>query len=115
MVSADKYHILLRDEFLPISHTMFDPQHVYFSGGIFDTELEAFMDRLEAADCGLGCSSLDAYLKCWTWPKAYGNASTLCSRGYVQGCASTYLSVAPVMREWVGSVVMSVGMCSSRG
>ena len=52
--AQEKYHPLLRDEFLPISVIMYDIQHVYLCDGIFDGEVQAFMDRLEESDCGLG-------------------------------------------------------------
>ena len=71
----EKYHPILRNEFLPISSIVWDPLHVYFSDGIWEIETEEFLDRLEALKCSLGYAQLDAYLHEWTWPKAY---ATVC-------------------------------------
>jgi hypothetical protein len=106
----EKYHPLLRDDFLPISTIMFDPQHVYFSEGIFTVELSCFFDRLEAADVGLGFEAVDAYLRSWIWPKAYTSGANIFKKGKLQATASQLVSAAPVIKKWVQSVPQRAGV-----
>lgn len=105
----EKYHPILRDEFLPISTISWDPLHVYFSDGMWDTETEKFVDSLEALQCSLGYAELDAFLQEWTWPKAYATGAHICKLGKLQGPASSYMSAAPVVAKWVTNVVIPSG------
>ena len=70
VAANDKYHPILRDE-RKLSTVVFDPQHVYFAGGVFEVEAKAFFDRIADADCNLDVDSFHEYMQAWTWPKCY--------------------------------------------
>ena len=107
----ERYHPLLRDEFQPISTIVFDPQHVYFCGGPFEVEAQAFFDRLEASGSGLGFQAFHEYAQRWTWPGGFASGKNCAKKGHWHGTASEYLSVAPVLEQWVNAVVMPAGVC----
>jgi hypothetical protein len=111
-VSANvRYHPLLREEFKPISCIVFDPQHVYLCGGVFDGECQAFFERLEEDDSGLGFAAFHAYATEWVWPKGYANGKSCAKKGRWDGTASEFLSVVPVLAKWVTDVVKQAGVC----
>jgi hypothetical protein len=107
----ERYHPLLREEFKPISSIVFDPQHVYLCGGVFDGECQAFFEHLEEDNSGLGFAAFDAYATEWVWPKGYANGKSCAKKGRWNGTASEYLSVAPVLAKWVNDVVKQAGVC----
>jgi hypothetical protein len=107
----ERYHPLLRDEFKPISSIVWDPQHVYLCGGIFEVECQAFFAALEKADCGLGLVAFDTYSNEWCWPAGYAKGDACARKGSWHGTASEYLSVAPVLAKWIHSVVQQAGLC----
>ena len=85
-----------------------DWMHCYLQNGIFNTELDALLYRLEPHD--LGIDVLDRYLNAFSWPKAIPSAVKICRdlkhdlRNYPNGSASEMLSLLPVLTKYVSDV-----------
>ena len=115
-------HSWLQDEGLNVQAMdiiAFDVMHCWCQGGVWEIELEAFMNELSKH--GHGGRQLHLYLHQFVWPKAYATGRDIC-KGSVQdravnkdvrpsGAASEFMSAAPAVRKWVEDVVGKKGLC----
>jgi len=104
-------HNLFADEELGlglVSIISFDWPHNMFVNGIFVRECDALMILLERHN--LGVSTLAGYLRFWRWPGGYAGAAQICDTGRVNGSMSEYLSLYPVLIEFLHKVVPA-GIC----
>ena len=109
VAANEKYHPILHDEF-KLPSIVFDPQHMYFAGGVFEVEAKAFFDRLADADCNLDVDSFHEYLQTWAWPKCYATGKDVAKNGEFNAPASSYLRCAPVLAKWIESVLVPAGI-----
>ena len=88
---------------------MWDWFHTYLSDGVFVQEINAFLKELEPH--GLGISQLDAYLQVWQWPRGFAHGRRVCRhdddtlRSTLNGTASEFWSLVPVLQNYVKNVV----------
>jgi hypothetical protein len=75
--------------------------HVWCIDGIFERELRATMQAIQADSTGrepmLSWSDMDAYLQRWSWPKQFASGANVCETKTYQATASETLSVCPVL------------------
>lgn len=93
----------------------YDWPHNLFIGGIFVIETDALM-KLLGDEEGLGVPALNVYLGQFQWPKGYASAKSIAETGRVNGQMSEYLSLVPVLREFLKMVPVgsaAQGACDS--
>ena len=96
-------HIVLdsRLRYKAISSLFFDTMHVWCIDGIFERELRATMQAIQADSTGrepmLSWSDMDAYLQRWSWPKQFASGANVCETKTYQATASETLSACPVL------------------
>eukprot|EP00959_Pyramimonas_sp_CCMP1952_P468222 9492860-Pyramimonas_sp.AAC.1 len=85
--------------------------HCYCVDGTLVKEVSEFEERL--ADHGLGGAYLNQYMQLWRWPNAYAHARQVFRKHADHspaGSASEYLSLCPVLAQYVRGVVMKKGV-----
>lgn len=88
--------------------------HCYCQGGVFVHEVNAFVWRLW--EHGFGIDKLDAYLQAFVWPRSMPSALKICRttsnelRDDLNGSASEFLSLAPVLAHYIVHVVQQRGI-----
>ncbi len=88
-----------------VSTVVYDWMHVYFTTGIFDGEVAQFLNIMNKhGDATVSMNALHEYLQKWTWPKAYAPAKNVLCKGRLDGTASMYLSLSPVLAHWVRAI-----------
>ena len=85
--------------------------HCFLVDGAFTKDVDWFFSAVKAepATQALGPVCFKSYLKAWTWPKGYADASKMADDSKsISGTASEYLSLGPVLTKYVQSVVEPV-------
>ena len=86
----------------------YDWPHCYFINGIFNREMDAFMELMTPR--GYGPRTLHAYLAAWKWPKAYASGALVCVKNSVGGSMSEVLSSVLVIRKFVLDIIVPTGI-----
>ena len=98
-----------------ISMFVWDWLHVYFASCVFSNEIEELSRRLDRY--AVGSKRFNDYTKLWKWPRAYASGSKVCQAGTgstdysPSGTASEYLSICPVLANYMQAVVLPMGIC----
>ena len=99
-----KYNII-NDPYLkyrPISTLLYDWQHVWCVGGVFERSMNALQDSLKGL---VGCADFNEYFKAWIWPLQFPSAKAIFVSGRFIVNASLTLSCIPVMIRFLRDVV----------
>ena len=110
------HHHMWGELVCPVRHGLFDPMHIFFTGGVFNTHVALLIKVIKS--CGYDQKFLDGYLSKWNPPKAFQSLwikDVFDERMYanhireatLKATASECLSVLPVlaclMEEALGS------------
>eukprot|EP00959_Pyramimonas_sp_CCMP1952_P083666 1749345-Pyramimonas_sp.AAC.1 len=69
--------------------------HCYMVGGTFEREVNAFLEC--SGRHNLGIDKLQSYAEKWVWPRGYAHAKNVCQGRTLNGSASEFVSLAPVL------------------
>lgn len=89
-------------KYRPITTLLYDWQHVWCVGGVFDRSMTAVIQSLNGlVDCG----DFHTFFKPWVWPLQFPSASAIFENGRFLADASLTLSCVPVMIRFLRDVV----------
>lgn len=86
---------------------MFDWFHCYLERGVFDNELDAFLEGRFPGNRGV--DEIHEFLQLWRWPRAYANPANVFRKGSFSASGSESLSLAPVLAIYLQSQTLADG------
>ena len=101
-----------RQHYLPISHTCFDPMHVFLVAGVWHKEINLLLTCLHAN--GIRQTAVHDFCKTFTWPKMHGGAKGVARNVFKKKresdedfkCSSSEaLAIYPVVRLFLQTMV----------